>query len=112
MNFEVSLTSLTHWGRKYYILNLARKKMNKMKNWKLHAVVVQILVYDLILYYTLISDTFIIGKIFRSIFMVNIMNKYQSEIFVLLLGHEMFTELLIFLFPKDSSNQSSFIAVW
>lgn len=85
--------------------------MNKTKNLKLHAVVVQILVYDLILYYTSISDNFIIGKFFRSIFMVNIMNKYQSEIFVLLLRHEIFTELLIFLFPKDSSNQSSFIAV-
>lgn len=55
MNFEVSLTSLTHWGR--IQPKLARKKeMNKMKNLKLYAVVVLILVYDFILYYTSISD--------------------------------------------------------
>lgn len=38
MNFEILLTSLTHWGKRCYILNLANKNMNKMKNLKRHAV--------------------------------------------------------------------------
>lgn len=41
MNFEILLTSLTHWGkRRWYILNLTSKTMNKMKNLKRHAVLI------------------------------------------------------------------------
>lgn len=34
-----------------------------------------------------ITDIFIIGRIFRSIFMKNIMSKHQSEMFVVVLRH-------------------------
>lgn len=59
--------------------------MNKMKTLKLHAGVM--LISFMISLSTTISDIFIIGRIFRSIFMTNIMNKYQLEMFVLLLRH-------------------------
>lgn len=78
--------------------------MNKMKTLKLHAGV--LLIWFMISLSTTISDIFIIGRIFRSIFMTNIMNKYQLEMFLLLLRH-----CILMFFSKDSSNQSSFIAV-
>jgi len=69
------------------MFNLASKNMNKMKNLKWHAIVMSVLFYAFILYYTSISDIFIIGRIFGSICMTNLMSKYQSEMFMVLLRY-------------------------